>query len=341
VSQIRSYKVARLLGASCEESLRNDLQAAVHIAFGYETPVTGYPGAPWYTGNQGVFTPLVEFFRAYRERYYTRTENVADVAVLRNWPSMAYSIHATSVPATLMEQVLIQYKVPFDILADEQLDRAGRYRAIILPGQESISDAQTQTLLQYVRKGGTLILTGNTGMYNEWRERRRKNPLLPARREGKGRIVYIERIVPAGTGRTQQNGDQDPEPGASLRRSSQMSPAQWVLPTNHGEIYKTIAENLDGGASIETDAPLTTVAELVTRVDTRETIAHFVNFDRAHALAPFRVTVARKFPGAVKSVSCFSPDSDNPTPLQFQENAGRVSFTVPGTRLYTMIVIAQ
>ena len=41
VSQIRSYKVARRLGASCEESMRDDLRAAVHMAFGYEKPVAG------------------------------------------------------------------------------------------------------------------------------------------------------------------------------------------------------------------------------------------------------------------------------------------------------------
>jgi len=53
-----------------------------------------------------------------------------------------------------MEQVLIQYKVPFDILFDEQLDGASRYAAIVLAGQESISDAQIRTLLKYVRGGG-------------------------------------------------------------------------------------------------------------------------------------------------------------------------------------------
>jgi hypothetical protein len=341
VSQIRSYKVARLIGSSCEESLRNDLEAAVHMAFGYETSVAGYRGAPWSASGSNVFTPLVEFFRFYHDRYYTHTQNVADVAVLRNWPSMAYSINATSVPATLMEQVLIQYKVPFDILADEQLDRAARYRAIILPGQECVSDAQAATLLKYVRDGGTLILTGNTGMYNEWRERRRKNPLLPARQEGKGRIVYIDRIIPAGGGPARQDADQDPEPGATLHRSTQMSTSQWVLPQNHQEIYKTIVANVSGGVSIETEAPLTTVAELVTRAETKETIAHFVNFDRQHATAPFRVTVATKFPGSVKSVSSFSPDADDLVALPFEESAGHVSFTVPATRLYTMVVIGQ
>lgn len=342
VSQIRSYKVARQLRSSCEESLGDDLAAAVHMAFGYETTVSGYAGAAWAASAHNVFTPLVEFFRAYSARYYTHTENVADVAVLRNWPSMAYSINATSVPVTLMEQVLIQYKVPFDILFDEQLDGASRYAAIILAGQESVSDAQIRTLLEYVRGGGTLILAGNTAEYNEWRERRRSNELLPARREGKGRIVYIARITPAAaSGQGRQDADQDPEPGATLRPTVRMSPAQWMLPQNHREIYQTIADNLPNGLSIQTEAPLTTVMELLTRPETRETIAHFVNFDRQHKPMPFRVTVGKQFPGSVKSVACFSPDADEPVPLQFEETAGHVSFVAPAMRLYSMIVIGQ
>jgi hypothetical protein len=342
VSQIRSYKVARDIGSSCEESMRDDLQAAVHMAFGYESAVRGYAGAAWAASGNNVFSPLVEFLRAYEERYYTRTQEVADVAVLRNWPSMAYSINATSVPATLMEQVLIQYKVPFDILFDEQLDKASRYQEIILAGQESISNAQVAALLKYVRDGGTLILADRTAEYNEWRERRRSNPFLPARQEGKGRIVTIPQIVAAGTGpKVREEADTDPEPGATLHVSAKMPPTQWVLPQNHREIFKTIADNLANGLSMRTEAPLTTVMDLLTRPETRETIAHFVNFDRQHQIAPFRVTVTKQLPGAVKSVVYFSPDADDPMPLKFEEASGHVTFVVPATRLYSMIVISQ
>jgi hypothetical protein len=339
VSQIRSYKMARGLGASCEEGLRDDLQAAVHMAFGCETPVPGYPGAQFMANT---FTPILEFFREYHDRYYTGTEMVADVAVLRNWPSMAYSINAAYVPATLMEQVLIQHKVPFDLIFEEQLDRLGRYGAIILAGQECVGNAQAETLLKYVRNGGTLLVAGNTGQYNEWRERRRVNPLLPARPEGRGRIIYIPEIVPAAPRAARAQGvDQDPEPGATLQRAARMSPAQWVLPTNHKEICQTIVDGLPKGLSITTEAPLTTVMELLNRPQTRDTIAHFINFDRKHPTGPFRATVRNQFNSAVKSVTCFSPEHDNPAILDFQDSGGQVAFTVPVTALYSMIVISH
>ena len=222
------------------------------------------------------------------------------------------------------------------------MDRIDRYGAVILAGQECVSNAQAETLLRYVRNGGTLVLADNTAQYNEWRERRRANPLLPARREGKGRIIYIPEIVRADARPTRPSiSDQDPEPGATAQRGQRMSPAQWVLPKNHREIYQAIVDGLPKGLSITSEAPLTTVMELLNRPKTHETIVHFINFDRQNRLAPFPVAVRKQFSGRVKSVTCFSPDADDPAPVSFQESGEQVTFTAPATRLYLMIVIAQ
>jgi hypothetical protein len=241
-----------------------------------------------------------------------------------------------------MEQVLIQHKIPFDLLFDEQLERLDRYGAVILAGQECVGNAQAERLLQYVRKGGTLVLAGNTAQYNDWRERRRANPLLPARHEGKGRILYLPEILRADSRAAKTSaGDLDPEPGTTLQRTQRMSPPQWVLPKNHQEICQTIVEGLPKGLSITAEAPLTTVMELLTRPKTRETIAHFVNFDRQHPVAPFRVTMRKQFAGRVKSVLCFSPERDEPVTLPYDESGETVVFTGPGMKLYSMVVLTQ
>jgi hypothetical protein len=255
---------------------------------------------------------------------------------------MAYSINDTYVPTTLMEQVLIQHQVPFDILFDEDMDQIGHYQEIILPGQECVGDEQVKRLLEFVRNGGTLLLTGNTAQFNQWRERRHANPFLPARTEGKGRILYLPEITradaPAGKA---QVVEENPEPGATSRHSPRMTPAQWVLPANHEAIARNVVAGLPQGLTIETGAPLTTVMDLLTRPASRETIVHFVNFDRQRPLAPFSVTVLRQLSGPVKSVNCLSPDRDQTLSLAFQETNDRVTFTVPAMKIYAMIVIAQ
>jgi hypothetical protein len=312
---------------------------ALDMAFEYQTPVSGSPGVPFTTH---VSTPSLEFYREYLDRYYRGTESVADIAVWHTWASMAYSINDTYVPTTLMEQVLIQHEVPFDILFDEDATNLEKYQEIILPGQECISDAQVKQLLDYVRQGGTLVLTGNTAQYNQWRERRRINPLLPARTEGKGQIVYIPEIIPAAsaTGRTRTLAE-NPEPGATPQAVNRMAPSQWVLPKNHEAINETVVAGLPHGLSLKSDAPLTTVMDLLVRPASNETLVHFVNFDHTHPLAPFSVTVRKQLPGPVKSVNCLSPDRDQPLSLDFHEDGDHVTFTVPDTKIYAMIVIAQ
>ena len=116
-------------GAAAGDGLRGRLQQRCArggaYGFGYQKPVAGMAAAPMGSGAFNVFTPTMEFFREYNDRYYTGVDNVADVAVLRTWASMAYSVSAAYVPTTLVEQVLIQYKVPWDLLFEEQMDRIG------------------------------------------------------------------------------------------------------------------------------------------------------------------------------------------------------------------------
>ena len=93
--------------------------------------------------------------------------------------------------------------------------------------------------------------------------------------------------------------------------------------------------------SLSTKAPLTTVAELLVRPETRETLVHFVNFDREHPLSRFDVSVRNQFNGEVKSVTAFSPDANDPVSLPFETEGDTVKFTAPAMRIYSMIVIAQ
>jgi hypothetical protein len=264
------------------------------MAFGFQKP--GTVPAPMGSAAFNVFTAPMEFFREYNTRYYTGTENVVDVAIFHGWPTMAYSISAAYVLVTLMKQVLIQYKVPFGLLFEDQLDQIQRYAAVMLAGQECLSDGQLELFLNYARNGGTLVVTDDTAKYDEWREARVKVPSWSSRREGRGSIVYIPKVIRDDKRVNASDSFQDPEPGARSLRGTQLTPAQWVLPVNHQEIYRQIIAAMPKGLSIASDAPLATVMEILTRKESRETIVHFVNFEKDKPLAPFAVTVRKQFP---------------------------------------------
>jgi hypothetical protein len=336
-----------------ETHLENDLDCVVHMAFDHQQDIPGYGnlGGPSQFIGSKVFTPLTEFFREYNDRYFTGVDNVADVAVLRSWPSMAYSIGGTLVPTILMEQVLIQHKVPFDIISDERIGTIGRYGGVILPEQESLSKDTVDRLLAYARSGGTVVFTGHTAAYNERRERRAVNPLvsliplesrkrISSRAEGKGRLVYVPEIG-RGRGPSGDAADENPEIENPKRvKSERLTPSEWTLPQNHDEIYHAVVDHLPQGLSIRTEAPLTTVMELLNRAKTRETIVHFINFERKKSSGLFAASLKKQFSGEVKSVNYISPDADDPKPLDFKEVSGAVNFTVPSTRLYGMVVVA-
>jgi hypothetical protein len=358
VSEIRSYKAARDLGMTCQHG-GSGIEYAMYMAFNPQTYLEGfgYHGGPLKRGAGRVFTPLTEFFREYNDRFFTDTEMVADVAVLHSWPSMAYSIQATRVPTILTEQVLIQHKVPFTIIFDEQIDTIDKYQAIILPGQESLSKENIDKLTAYVRKGGTLIFTDNTAEFNDWREKRPSNPLFElmdigpnvagirtsvptgmtrtggaissvilTRNVDRGKMIYIPKVIPA----------VDPGPA-----NKPFEPSRWVLPTNHYDIFHAISDNLADGLSIETEGPLTTVMELLNRPKTNETIIHFINFEKDTKLSPFRVRLKKQYDGKVKSVSFYSPEFDDPQKVDFTEEDGKVTFTVPPMKMYSMIVVSH
>ena len=50
---------------------------------------------------------------------------------------------------------------------------------IVVPGLVSLSGAQMDFLVGWAKKGGKLVVTGDSGRYDEWNAQRRENPLLP------------------------------------------------------------------------------------------------------------------------------------------------------------------
>jgi len=74
-------------------------------------------------------------------------------------------------------QILIQSHQLWDVLHDFQVDAAHlrRVKTVILPQAACLSDAAIAALLKFVRRGGRLIVTGNTATRNEL-ARLRKHP---------------------------------------------------------------------------------------------------------------------------------------------------------------------
>ncbi len=79
------------------------------------------------------------------------------------------------------EEIFLRNRVPYGYLIaypDEPITVPPDTEVIVVPGLESLSDAQIAFLAEWARKGGRLVVTGDSGRYDEWNAQRRENPLL-------------------------------------------------------------------------------------------------------------------------------------------------------------------
>ncbi len=76
----------------------------------------------------------IRFFHRNFE-HYRDIENVADIASLHSFASLGFNNDRTAVSTMLFEQEMIQARVPFDIIFDDNLKDLRKYRVLVLADQ--------------------------------------------------------------------------------------------------------------------------------------------------------------------------------------------------------------
>jgi hypothetical protein len=355
VSKIRSLKLARSLDQSLfiyTGAQRGEGTYRLYMAesMAFNRNCLGDLGGPLdaYTFPEGM-KRYVRFYLD-QNRHFAGTRVAADVALLRSFPSLAYNSIGPHLETTLMEQTLIQHKVPFEYVFDGNLKDLSKYKAVILADQESLSDRAVEELREYVRGGGGLVATGKTSLYNDWRRvradfgladvlgvhatlpRREAGKLaLPASRRGtfgKGRAVYLTAVKPA-----------QPIPGVETMGASGFGNALWKLPANAAEIVDALRYAAGGPLSAEfAAAPLSTVMELTEKKDGSARMLHWVNYRPGTKVVPAAVTMAVPEGKKAAAVELISPDHE-PRKAPFTVEGGRVRFTMPGPDVYELAVL--
>src|SRR5205814_8696405 len=69
---------------------------------------------------------------------------------------------------------LVRARIPYLPVNADDIDRgAAGLAALILPNLGALSNAQAASIRRFVRGGGSLVATGDTGLYDEWGDPRR------------------------------------------------------------------------------------------------------------------------------------------------------------------------
>ena len=142
---------------------------------------------PWFTKfnakpNDRRWLPVVEeiYQWHYRhEKYLRNQDSLARVGLVYSQQTATFyggeKAHAKVEDHTLgFYQALIEARIPFDMVHDRMLDAAhiSRYKTLVLPNIAALSTAQCDQLRDFVARGGSLVATHETSLYDEWGQRR-------------------------------------------------------------------------------------------------------------------------------------------------------------------------
>lgn len=165
-----------------KDSVQSDAEIRIWVAGGIANGLR-----PWFTKFSGTlydrrWLKVVEgiygwHFRA--ERYLRNEAPLARVALVYSQQTAAFyggeRAQQKVEDHTLgMYHALIEARIPFEMAHDRLLDaeHVDRFKLLILPNIAALSDEQCRRLRDYVKRGGSLLATFETSLYDEWGVRR-------------------------------------------------------------------------------------------------------------------------------------------------------------------------
>lgn len=346
ITRIRSYKLAR--------AFKNVL-----LAYVADNPVALAEGLAFnqtfgYAGDDPLKPETLQylnFYRAHRDLYQD-TEDDSTVAVLRSYASITYHHVRAQLAAILTEQALIQSRIPFRLIFDEQLSDLSRYKVVVLPESECLSDAQLQAIRGFVKRGGGLVAFGDSGLYDEWlrtRVRPGLSDLLPSQKPVKFGASPNRQELTGPTVQTKYGeGRAAYVPGVefdgslpSARPYSAIKNEYWKLPKNAAQIVAAVQWASGNTIPVEITGPNYLAANLLEQASRGRSLLHLVNynFTQKPVIPAVDVTMHATQGRKIKDVRLVSPDAVDEKPLSTRTDASGIHFRIPGIRTYAIVVM--
>ena len=337
ISHIRTFKIARTLdNGAFSYTADSDprltcLRTAEAMAFNLDCigPIPGPKGHP--------ASAYVQFYREHRE-LYAGTRTLADVAVLRSFKSLAWDNVSTHLSVLLAEQTLIQSRIPFHIIFDGQMEAPVPYPVLVLANVQFMSDDEAGRAADYVRKGGAVLITDDTGLYDEISRRRRSSVLLDilgvsdlstAVRGslGDGRFAYLPAILPKA-------------PLPEYRDYRQVDNRYWHLPENAAELVESVSWCLGRRFKLEMTGNQYVATELAVSADERSLLVHAVNYDVSRPAGSIEVSVETPSGRNAVDVTVLDPATGSAAQVPLAQNDGRAEFEIPGLDIYAVAKVS-
>lgn len=268
-----------------------------------------------------LYEPLrryLHFFRRHEE-LYDNIQSLANVGIVRSYASLLNDYFNVYPCVFGMEQVCLQYQIPFDMVFSYMLEDLSKWDALVLAEQTCLSDEEIARLKAFVAAGGGLVITGRTGIHDERFRLRREHPLQVLFRHP--RVAFFP---------------DNPERRSRPERDHPPAYRDMRLPVRSEEIVAAIARatggrfpyRVEAGRFVGTDAYLT-------RSGLR--VIHLINYDNEHPVGPVAITLSEEW--ATPEARWISPDlSPEERVLPSEAPDGR-RFVVDRLETYAMLVL--
>ena len=142
---------------------------------------------PWFTKFNAKpidkrWLPVVEELYTWHyanDKYLRNLDPVASVGLVYSQQTATFyggeKAHAkVEDPALGVYQALVEARIPFEMVHDRLLgaEHLKKFRTLILPNIAALSEKQCGQLQEYVNRGGSIVATYETSLYDEWGVRR-------------------------------------------------------------------------------------------------------------------------------------------------------------------------
>jgi hypothetical protein len=247
---------------------------------------------------------------------------------------MAYNNLETHIAVNMAEQALQQRQIPFDIIFDQQLNLLDKYFVLVLANQESLTDPAIAVIKQFVKNGGGLVLTENTGKFDGWRRLREKSMLQEMLSEsklndnssiedvqlfnyGNGRVIYLPKII---------------KPAGEVKLGFE---SIWMMPENANELESAVYRAAGRRLPLQVKAPEWVGVSNDTQ-EGREVI-HLFNYKNT----PNAGGITLEYSGRVKKAWAVSPDYEGEKTIPFAEEGGITVMRISDLDVYEIIVLKK
>lgn len=302
--------------------------------------------------------PEADAFIAFRKDHpelFEDTESVAEVGLVESATSLAYNSVEPHYGEVLAMASLLAGHLPFDLVPELTEEALARYPVLVLSDVECMTEEEAESLVEYVKLGGGLVLTERTSLYDAWRRRRKEPALAPLLKEAAG----FEKVRFGAEAGENINVAQSESPGLVVRGSlgngrfvylSRLEPvkafgyrveddwinaAHWCLPKNYREFLEAVRYAGKNSFTIDVTASQGLAAEARRSADGR-LIIHLINYrlKRSASRVSVRLSGLR-----ASSVRLWMPGEKKSKALKVQKSGKAFRISIGSVRRYAIVEI--